>query len=598
MNQEPEYIYTGHPKYQPPEPTIDSQGRKLFPYLPDYDLVKAVNLAIALERPLLIQGEPGCGKTLLARAIAYEFGQKYLNKEDKYPYFRWNITSRSQAQQGRYTFDALGKLRDAQMVNILGENYLKPEDRKKLLERLNKEDCEDYINYGKLGQAFLEKQHRPILLIDEIDKADIDFPNDLLAELEEPRFTIVETQKPVIAKQNPIVIITSNSERELPEAFLRRCIFYWLKFPSPEDLREIVRLHFPKQELAELFNEAINKFLTLREETKTRSTSKQASTSELLDWLRILTNKPIDRALVEVKNLFQDAAQLGILLKSKTDIERLYQPPQEKKKKYASNENVGDRQERQKSTPTYKSIIPQNRASQIRLTSAYQTAPPIDITESKQGYILKVSDFPFLERQTRHSWLRLRQPLRRGKTPEIDITATVQKIGRDGICLQPEYKPQRLNQTQLIFLEDREGSMIPFRPIIDRLFNTVEPKKFASVNRYYFRNCPRNFVYLQPKGTEVLPLERLPLERQRTVLIIISDAGAARGGYNPQRVEMTQALLEKLQPHVKALFWLNPIPSIRWTGTTAAAICKILEGRMFELPQGGIQAAITQAKKG
>jgi uncharacterized protein with von Willebrand factor type A (vWA) domain len=267
------------------------------------------------------------------------------------------------------------------------------------------------------------------------------------------------------------------------------------------------------------------------------------------------------------------------------------------------NENAGELQTQQKLTPTYqparkKSIIPQPTASQIRLTSAYQTAPPIDITQSQQGYILKVSDFPFLERQTRHSWLRLRQPLRRGKTQEIDLTATVHKIGRDSICLEPEYKPQRLNQTQLIFLEDREGSMIPFRPIIDSLFNTVEPKQFAAVNRYYFRNCPRDFVYLQPKGTEVLTLERLPLDRQYTVLVIISDAGAARGGYNPQRVEMTQALLNKLQPHVKALFWLNPVPSARWTGTTAAAICKLLEGRMFEIPQGGIQAAITQAKRG
>ena len=203
MNIQSKYEYTGNPKYQPQQPTIDSEGRKLFPYLPDDDLVKAVNLAIALERPLLIQGEPGCGKTLLARAIAYEFGQKYLKKKDKYPYFRWNITSRSQAQEGRYTFDALGKLRDAQMVNILGDNYLNPEDKEKLLERLRKEGCEDYINYGALGKAFQEKNYRPILLIDEIDKADIDFPNDLLSELEEPRFTIFETQKPVIAKKKP-----------------------------------------------------------------------------------------------------------------------------------------------------------------------------------------------------------------------------------------------------------------------------------------------------------------------------------------------------------------------------------------------------------
>ena len=127
----------------------------------------------------------------------------------------------------------------------------------------------------------------------------------------------------LLLRKNPIVIITSNSERELPEAFLRRCIFYWLKFPDEKRLRKIVELHFPKQDLAELFDEAIDKFLTLRKETKPRSTSKQSSTSELLDWLRILTNKPIDQALAEVNNLFKDAAQLGILLKSKSDIERL-----------------------------------------------------------------------------------------------------------------------------------------------------------------------------------------------------------------------------------------------------------------------------------
>ena len=328
MNNEPEYNYTGKPEYQPPEPTIDIQGRKLFPYLPDDDLVKAVNLAIALERPLLIQGEPGCGKTLLARAIAYEFGQKYLDKTDNYPYIRWNITSRSQAQEGRYTFDALGKLRDAQMVNILGKEYLTEENENKLIERLKKENCEDYINYGALGQAFREKNYRPILLIDEIDKADIDFPNDLLAELEEPSFTIFETQKQVNAEKRPIVIITSNSERELPEAFLRRCLFYWLKFPDEQQLKRIINLHFPQPELAKLFDEAIAKFQGLREETKARSTSKQVSTSELLDWLRILTNKPINEALDDVHNLFENAAQLGILLKSKTDIERLYQPTQ------------------------------------------------------------------------------------------------------------------------------------------------------------------------------------------------------------------------------------------------------------------------------
>lgn len=243
-------------------------------------------------------------------------------------------------------------------------------------------------------------------------------------------------------------------------------------------------------------------------------------------------------------------------------------------------------------------IAPQRTQSSTRLPIAYRTAPPIDITESQQGYILKVSDFPFLERQTRHSWLKLRQPLRRGQTPEIDIQSTVQTIGRDGICLKPKYKSQRLNKTELLFLEDIDGSMIPFRPIIEGLFNTIEPKYFAAVNRYYFRNCPRDFVYLQPKETKVLALDSLPLKPEYTVLVIISDAGAARGGYNPMRVEMTKVLLNKLEPFVKALFWLNPIPSQRWTQTTAQAIYQLLERRMFELPQGGIQAAINQAKKG
>lgn len=247
-----------------------------------------------------------------------------------------------------------------------------------------------------------------------------------------------------------------------------------------------------------------------------------------------------------------------------------------------------------------KPIAPQRTQSQssTRLPIAYQTAPPIDITESQQGYILKVSDFPFLERQTRHSWLKLRQPLRKGQTPEIDIQATVQTIGRDGICLKPKYKSQRLNKTELLFLQDIDGSMIPFRPIIDRLFNTIEPKYFTAVNRYYFRNCPRDFVYLQPKETEILSLDSLPLKPEYTVLVIISDAGAARGGYNPMRVEMTKVLLNKLEPFVKALFWLNPIPSQRWSQTTAQVIYQLLEGKMFELPEGGIQVAINQAQKG
>ncbi len=180
MNKsEKELEYLGESQYQPKKSGRDLLGRRLFPYLPEPGLIKAVNLAISLQRPLLLQGEPGCGKTLLARAISYEWGQRYLEGKDQWPYIRWNINSRTQAQEGRYVYDALGRLRDAQMIGTESlKQYLGEAERQKLLKRL--EDPQGYITWGKLGEAFKEKDYQPILLIDEIDKADIDFPNDLL----------------------------------------------------------------------------------------------------------------------------------------------------------------------------------------------------------------------------------------------------------------------------------------------------------------------------------------------------------------------------------------------------------------------------------
>lgn len=310
--------YSGKPEYQP-QSTSDRRSR---PYLPPPNLVKAVNLAITLERPLLLQGDPGCGKTLLARAIAYEFGQRYLKKKDEWPYFRWNITSRTQAQQGRYIYDSVGKLRDAQMIGSESlKNFMDENQKNRLLERLN--NPESYITLGELGKTYRERNYRPILLLDEIDKADIDFPNDLLAELEDPRFTIIETQAEVISIHKPIVIITSNNERELPEAFLRRCLFYYLEFPEKERLKEIIQLHFSEERLAKLREKAVETFLDVRTKGLGRSGSKKASTSELIDWLTYLTQLPLDFAEMEIDKLAEDPAQLGILLKSKVDIDRL-----------------------------------------------------------------------------------------------------------------------------------------------------------------------------------------------------------------------------------------------------------------------------------
>ncbi|VEP15981.1 ATPase [Hyella patelloides LEGE 07179] len=315
--------YTGEQKYQPKP---DSQNtnlikRGLYPYLPSQELVKAVNLAIYLQRPLLLQGEPGCGKTLLASAIAHEFGQRLQDelKGKEYPYFAWSIKSITRAKEGLYTYDAVGRLRDAQLVGTdSNKTYLGEEEKEKLFARLT--DPSSYITWGALGNAFREANHRPIVLIDEIDKADIDFPNDLLQELDQQCFQITETGESIEAKQPPIVIITSNEEKELPDAFLRRCIFYYIEFPSYDDLIKIVKAHFPDSLEQDLVEEAVNRFLDLRENASSRRDGKKASTSELLDWIRWLKRYP-QKAWEIIKNLPQNKPLLGALLKTKEDLE-------------------------------------------------------------------------------------------------------------------------------------------------------------------------------------------------------------------------------------------------------------------------------------
>ncbi len=258
-------------------------------YVATDDLKVAVNASITLERPLLVKGEPGTGKTVLALEVAKALGT---------PILEWHIKSTTKAQQGLYEYDAVARLRDGQ----LGD------------ERVH--DIRNYIKRGKLWEAFLMDE-RPVLLIDEIDKADIEFPNDLLQELDRMEFFVYETGETIRAKARPIVLITSNNEKELPDAFLRRCFFHYIKFPDPETMKAIVEVHFPGLK-GRLVSEALRVFYELRE---VPGLKKKPSTSELLDWLKLLLNEDIDLATLretDSRKLIPPLA--GALLKNEQDV--------------------------------------------------------------------------------------------------------------------------------------------------------------------------------------------------------------------------------------------------------------------------------------
>ena len=255
-------------------------------YIATEDLKVAVNAAVALERPLLIKGEPGTGKTVLAYEIANALGAELIT---------WHIKSTTKAQQGLYEYDAVTRLRDSQ----LGDERVK--------------DVANYIKKGKLWEAFTSDK-RPVLLIDEIDKADIEFPNDLLQELDRMEFYVYETNETIKAKVRPIVIITSNNEKELPDAFLRRCIFHYIEFPDPALMKRIVAVHHPNLD-ATLLDQVLLKFYWLREQSELR---KKPSTSELIDWISALLRAGITEDQLEAHIPF-----LGALLKKEQDAEAL-----------------------------------------------------------------------------------------------------------------------------------------------------------------------------------------------------------------------------------------------------------------------------------
>jgi MoxR-like ATPase len=258
-------------------------------YIATEDLMMAVNAAITLERPLLIKGEPGTGKTLLALEVARALGR---------PLFEWHIKSTTKAQHGLYEYDAVSRLRDSQ----LGDAKV--------------HDIRNYIVKGMLWQAFTSEQ-QAVLLIDEVDKADIEFPNDLLRELDRMEFYVYETQELVKATHRPLVMITSNNEKELPDAFLRRCFFHYIRFPDHETMERIVHVHFPGLK-KQLLKTALERFFELRE---VPGLKKKPSTSELLDWLKLLVAEDISPEALHSQDTHKIVPPLhGALIKNEQDV--------------------------------------------------------------------------------------------------------------------------------------------------------------------------------------------------------------------------------------------------------------------------------------
>ena len=268
---------------------VDTKFTGTSTYVATDDLMMAVNAAVTLERPILIKGVPGTWKTQLAVEVAESLGK---------PLFEWHIKSTTKAQQGLYEYDAVARLRDSQ----LGDDRV--------------HDISNYIVRGKVWEAF-QSEEQPVLLIDEVDKADIEFPNDLLLELDRMEFYVYETKQLVKAAHRPIIVITSNNEKELPDAFLRRCFFHYIKFPDKETMSRIVDVHFPNLK-KDLLSEALNAFYKVRD---VPGLKKKPSTSELLDWIKLLLAEDVSPELLNAKDSRKAIPPLyGALLKNEQDV--------------------------------------------------------------------------------------------------------------------------------------------------------------------------------------------------------------------------------------------------------------------------------------
>jgi MoxR-like ATPase len=324
------YRYEKISETEQPKGLIDDHQRRYEPYLPSDGLIEAVRLAIALQRPLLLEGKPGSGKTQSANSLVYQLTKNNLpghiesaGKKPWWPFYIWNIKSYTQARDGFYTFDAVGRLRDAQIAGVTLSQTQSWRDAHEIQQAW--QNPKKYRKFGALGQAIQEPDKRAVLLIDEVDKADSDFTNDLLLELDQYRFDVPETSEmEIVAKHKPIIILTSNQEKPLPDAFLRRCLYFNIEFPAPDELEAIARQRFDlaDQDAQDILLRSIEEFTKVRSVINLEG-NKAPGTSEFLDFLSALyfqleTKAERDEVLNE---LYKRPAFLGTLLKNNSDIE-------------------------------------------------------------------------------------------------------------------------------------------------------------------------------------------------------------------------------------------------------------------------------------
>ncbi len=685
----PTLTFTNDPTKVSPTRHPDSPPERE-PYVAEASLIEAVNLAIFLRRPLLLEGEAGCGKTRLARAVAHELGL---------PYYNWPVRSSSKATEGLYTYDAIRRLHDVQVLRAGNSAFwsrLKPSPAGSSPVR-DPSNPAHYREFGALGRAFHHKDGPAVVLIDEIDKADIDFPNDLLTILDKPwEFHVPETDERVQAHPDalPIVFVTSNKEKgNLPAPFLRRCLYHYVEFPDDlERLRSIVLAHFPKAnegEPAELLQVALERF---RDERRRGDLYKRPGTSELLDWLAALLGfrgqrypasrlkdrsipLPFPEVLFKVKadvprrhpgglamitsplarpiapaarerliSVFARMRRRGVAL----GVAELLDAFRTLESGFASGEGEAFKR-------VVRRIWCRTLAEEAELDAAWEDepsgfaprgpalpreTPPPPIDESDDGPIgptipsrgasvsqgpepaqaatwspLPVrtptpldfdddapdllADRPISRRAMTYAWRHLRRPLPDGPPDVLDVEATIARAERQGFLLAPVYRRRLRNHAHLVLFLDQNGSMTPFHRFTRDLLETARDEStIRRVDAVYFHDLPTLHDRRMPPGVHLDPHLTRPGDwnalaagcSSETAALILSDAGAARGGWDPERVKLTVRFLAWIRRLTSNVAWLNPMPAPRWASTTAEAVASVVP--MYPMEAEGLGYAL------